>query len=905
VSKSRISPLGAATLIALTVLLLLPAGLAGSRSAIPPAVASSAGGPVPRAASASNLPSAGPVRDYHLESVELARPGWSGTPAWLAYDHDVRAFYVAEAPSGLGVISVGQPSPNVTIPVGNSPFGVAYDPTDARVFVTNTGSGNVTAISDATNASVGSVNVQADPRGIAFDDRTDQIFVANGGSNSVTVVDAATLGVVANVSVGGDPVGVAVDPVSGFVFVANFGSSNVSVLNATTDTVAATRPSGYEPYAVAVDNVTGEVYVTNSGAGNVSVFTSTGTSLVATIPVGLGPAGLTYDSQNGTVWVDQGPIGVVVINATSNQVVQIVNFDPQGAAFDPDANEVCVTNAANATFECLVSNTDSRTFANTATFTESGLPNGTPWEVVVGGVQVDSTNSSIVLALSPYLFYEYTVGPVSQYSPTPSSGSWSSGGAQNFSITFTSDPGLYVVTFQEVGIVLGWVPPWEVNVSNLTYGSDLVSFALGESNGTYAYLPQPYGALTAVTGSVTVNGTDVTVFVDYAPATFPVQFTEEGLPSGQSWSVTFNGSQSTATTNGRNDTLAFPPVPNGSYPYSVAAVPGWEQSNLSASGSIAIAGSALDLVLEYVPAPPPPPPPSNATYFVSFVETGLPFGTEWLVLVPGAIAEAATDTSTFLSGGPNGTYNYSVWPVAGYTATPSSGSLTIAGRNQTIPIAFAPAVVPPVARYAVTFAEAGLPDGASWSLEVDGATNTSDGPWITFAEENGTHAFSIAPKPGFDVALAAGDFVVQGVPLTVWTNFTPVAAPVLYPVDFTEVGLPSGMSWTVQVNGQTETTASSELGFSEPNGTYTFVVFAGVIPPPTLPYGGSVLVNGTAVVVPLPFPLPNGSPPGGLAASSSSAPPWYVDVGVGAAVAIGVAALVLALRNRPGPGSAR
>jgi len=45
-----------------------------------------------------------------------------------------------------------------------------------------------------------------------------------------------------------------------------------------------------------------------------------------------------------------------------------------------------------------------------------------------------------------------------------------------------------------------------------------------------------------------------------------------------------------------------------------------------------------------------------------------------------------------------------------------------------------------------------------------------------------------------------------------------------YSVTFTESGLPSGTSWSVTLNGNTESSTTNTISFSEPNGTYSYVV---------------------------------------------------------------------------------
>lgn len=72
-----------------------------------------------------------------------------------------------------------------------------------------------------------------------------------------------------------------------------------------------------------------------------------------------------------------------------------------------------------------------------------------------------------------------------------------------------------------------------------------------------------------------------------------------------------------------------------------------------------------------------------------------------------------------------------------------------------------------------------------------------------------------------------------------------------YPVRFSESGLPSGTNWSVTMGGQTLFTTGSAVTFDLLNGTWTYAVSD--LPgwhQTTLPYAGSVVVKGAAVVEP-------------------------------------------------------
>ena len=81
-----------------------------------------------------------------------------------------------------------------------------------------------------TIASLGTIAVGANPNGVAYSPSNDRIYVANFSSNNVSVIDPTNT-VVATIAVGNSPFGVAYSPLNDRIYVANSGSNNVSILS--------------------------------------------------------------------------------------------------------------------------------------------------------------------------------------------------------------------------------------------------------------------------------------------------------------------------------------------------------------------------------------------------------------------------------------------------------------------------------------------------------------------------------------------------------------------------------------------------------------------------------------------------------------------------------------------------
>ena len=244
---------------------------------------------------------------------------------------------------------------------------------------------------------------------------------------------------------------------------------------------------------------------------------------------------------------------------------------------------------------------------------------------------------------------------------------------------------------------------------------------------------------------------------DYYPlggpeGTIGVWFYEDGLASGVTWSVTFNGvTQSTA-----NDVLVFYALP-GSYAFSAAAVSGYMVA--PGSGTVTVAGSYVEEYLTYTPI-----------YNVTVTESGLPANSAWSVTVGGTTLSGSTSAlSTPL--GP-GNYTFQVSPIAGYSASPASGTFTVVNADYNLVVTFTQVT------YAVTVTENGLGSGTSWTASaVSGGTTvqtlSSSGTSMTFNLPNGTYSIVVKNVSGYSLSGGTLPLVVSGSPAGLSVSFSP------------------------------------------------------------------------------------------------------------------------------------
>jgi hypothetical protein len=141
------------------------------------------------------------------------------------------------------------------------------------------------------------------------------------------------------------------------------------------------------------------------------------------------------------------------------------------------------------------------------TFTETGLPAGTTWTVLLDGVLMDSTTTTIVFAVANGA-YPFFTDTSAAYSSAPYSGSVTvSGGPASQAVTFTAGvPRTFSITFTESGLVAG--TSWTVTLNTVMKTSVTPTVVFTVRNGTTGYTVGDSTGYTVSpsSGSVTVNG---------------------------------------------------------------------------------------------------------------------------------------------------------------------------------------------------------------------------------------------------------------------------------------------------------------------------------------------------------------------------------------------------------------
>jgi hypothetical protein len=243
---------------------------------------------------------------------------------------------------------------------------------------------------------------------------------------------------------------------------------------------------------------------------------------------------------------------------------------------------------------------------------EDGLPPWTEWWINLSSGPSTVSSGPTLSLTEPNGTYSYAAASVDKAYESPGGSVSVNGSNVSQSVEFTEVN--YTVTFTEIGLPSG--VGWWVNVSGISQGyatafSTTTAPSFNESNGTYSYSAQAtdrtYGAAG---GSFTVDGAPLGQVVAFSRATYPVTFTEAGLPSGTVWSVTSGG-----TVGSQSGAIATLALPNGTYPFSIGEVPGFRAT--PSNGSLSVRGSPIAFDILFTPTTGPAPPLLNLDAILS------------------------------------------------------------------------------------------------------------------------------------------------------------------------------------------------------------------------------------------------------------------------------------------------
>lgn len=367
----------------------------------------------------------------------------------------------------------------------------------------------------------------------------------------------------------------------------------------------------------------------------------------------------------------------------------------------------------------------------------------------------------------------------------------------------------------------------------------------------------PTAPVSEVSRENSVGSGQVWGVISHPEGGVAVTFHESGLPSGAYWWVAVTNATFATSASSNSSAISFQ-LPSGTYDYvsNHSWVSGSLYSDVDTSPTpISVGSSPVSETIAFVTA---------SSLDVNFVESGLPSGLSWTVLLSNpAIGDiynssSGTDIGFHLVGGTyTATIPSAVGPSSIYVPTHrsmsvSSGSVAVQFSRQTL--------------YSMSITESGLPNGESWAVSLSEGSNawvnSSSTSTMTFAVTNGTYL--ACPGSITDVGVehiplgGCQSLTVTGRDFTTTVDY---ASEGIYSLEFDEAGLGAGTTWYVTVTNVTVTSflgsSTGSLEFSVPNGSYSYVVLPadGLEPSPSV---GGLVVSGSDVTTSISYS--SGSP---------------------------------------------
>ncbi len=475
---------------------------------------------------------------------------------------------------------------------------------------------------------------------------------------------------------------------------------------------------------------------------------------------------------------------------------------PSGYSASPSSGSVTVTDASID--KPIAFSADPPTYYDVS-FVESGLASPFEWWVNLSGQNASLATSNLTF-LKVNGGYTYTIGVLkpSYAHCAPTHGSVTvDGSSVKVSVT------CYALTakFTETGLLAG--TSWWVNLTDsggsYNASSSTSTVALDDLlNGDYTFTVEKLAnyTLTPRTGTLEVSNDNRTEDVTYVLETYPVEFGEQGLPTGHGWDVQLG----TVGIGTDSPTWNFTES-NGSYPFWASAS-GYVAS--PANGTLEVQGPTVqNIAFRLV-----------GTYSVCFKANGVPSGKNWSLTVndsTGMVWAVSSQNLTVCRDLSNGTYSYAVGPIAGYNITNSSGAFMVDGTGLQKHVAFTGA------RYSVTYTESGLPIDTNWTVTFNetprASANTSHVFW---AANNASYPYSIPDVGVYNSTPSSGSILVDNANTTVPVVFEPAR----YPVTFTENGSLRGQAWGITFNGEERSSTNATITFAAagPDDSYNYTV---------------------------------------------------------------------------------
>jgi YVTN family beta-propeller protein len=460
-----------------------------------------------------------PITDKLGRSVALPN-----TPMMLAYDSVAQRIYVG-IEGNVSVVSTVSNKTIATFPVLRNPSGLAFDPVDNDVYVSDYVWNNVSVVHATNYKVVANALLGTAPYNMAFDSANGDLYVADLLSSQLIVVNGTTNRIVGFVPLGTTPYGIAYDPVTNSVYVDDYDANNVSIVNTTRYAVVGYLPAGTGPWGIAFDGADHDLYVTNPASNNITVLNPSTKKVVTSLNLSTAPGAIAYDAKSSTLFVGEYNVGnVSVFNAKTNVLIRntTTGSEVYTIAVDPGTGHAFVGNFGSDNVTVLGPKGQELGLsvpAGVGVF-------GSAYDPQDGDVYVVSFDSDLVTVINSTTAtgvggYTVGTGPVAA-AVDPVTGTVYVANYDSDSLTLLSPTfrvATFDVTFKESGLPAG--TSWSIRFDGNDLSSARRTIVFSEPNGSgqpYAVAEVAGFTVSPEFGTVHVNGHAITVTITFTTA---------------------------------------------------------------------------------------------------------------------------------------------------------------------------------------------------------------------------------------------------------------------------------------------------------------------------------------------------------------------------------------------------
>jgi len=252
--------------------------------------------------------------------------------------------YAVDQAHGAVIVINSRTGAAKSIATGTRPDAIAVSNATNRIYVVNSGSGNVSVIDGAADQVIDTIKTDRRPYYIAVNEATNRAYVSNTFSKVMTVLDLST-GAPTDWPIGsGDAI--AVDSKYDQVYLLGYEDPNLRIMNGATGKVTREPVGSIHAWAPALDEGIRKLYVTRVGSADV-LLVDLESRAHTVIKVGNYPCAIAVDPKTHMAYVTNYTDNTVtVIDGGSGTVRGTipVGSHPQSVAVDPKRNRVYVGN---------------------------------------------------------------------------------------------------------------------------------------------------------------------------------------------------------------------------------------------------------------------------------------------------------------------------------------------------------------------------------------------------------------------------------------------------------------------------------------------------------------------------------------------------------------------------------